>query len=219
MAYTYGDLKTAVQDDLKDSSFSLTRIGRYLNAGQNVIFNTHMFKFCEKLYDGLMESGEYSYYNQTDYQTTIGGTIIGSNGEIFKMDEDTYLKSRDFFDRFPNASATTSGFPSYWTEYGDYIYFDKPAAGNYTWKHRYYRNATEMTLDADVPNTPSSFRELLEFYALFRSEKYRGNHDIAATYKQEFDDGLESMVLRFAEGTQVGPVVQGSSRVRVSEDA
>lgn len=104
--------------------------------------------------------------------------------------------------------------PAYWTEYGDEIIFDKPVDKAYTFKQRYYRAPAPLTLPTDVPQVPEPFRELLEFYALYRAEKYRGNHDVAATYKQEFEDGLEGMVLRFSEVQQAGPVVIGSNRIR-----
>lgn len=216
MAYNLGDISATVQDDLKDPSFSLTRIDRYVNRGQDAIFNTHMFRFCEKMVSGALTIGEYAFDQQDDHQATIGGVLIDeSNGNAVVLNGDNYLGHRDFFERFPDPSAYDNGTPQFWTEYGSEILFDKPVDKAYTFKQRYYRTPTTLTVAADVPDVPESFRELLEFYALYRAEKWRGNHDIAATYKQDFEDGLENMVLRFSEVQQAGPVQMGSNRVRV----
>ncbi len=219
MAYTLTDLTSAVQDDLKDPSFSTTRIHRYLNYGQDAIFNKHMFRFCEKIVSGTLTVSSYAYDQQSDHQATIGGVLIDpvDTAKFFVLNDASYMPHRQFFELYPNPATNTAGMPSNWTEYGNEILFNCPADKAYTFKQRYFRKATDMTLDADVPDVPQSFRELLELYADYRSEKYRGNHDIAATYKQDFDDGLEDMVLRYAEGQQNGPVQMPSARTWISE--
>lgn len=219
MAYNLLNLQTSVQDDLKDSGFSTGRITRYLNYGQLAIFNTHFFKFCEKLYSTTVSSSASTFTHQTDHQATIGGVLYDSSNtnNRFILDEDSFMESRDFFERYPDPTLNTASMPTNWTEFGGLIYFNCPLDRNCTFKIRYYRIPTDMSLAADVPDVPSSFRELLELYADYRGEKYRGNHDIAATYKQDFEDGLENMALRYSETTQVGPTVMGSNRVRVDE--
>jgi hypothetical protein len=218
VSYTLLDLTTSVQDDLQDSSFNSTRIARYLNYGQLAIFNTHMFRFCEKAVTGSLTTGDYTYAQQSDHQSTIGGVVYDPNNTTNRLilDENSYLAHREFFDRVPDPSFNDAGMPYLWTEFGDQIYFDRPVADTYTFRQRYYCFPTQITNDTP-PIVPEAFREILELYADFRSEKYRGNHDIAGTYKQEFDDGLENMVLRFAEATQVSPVIMPSNRVRINE--
>lgn len=217
MPYTFGYITDGVLDDLNDPSFNRTRVDRYVNHGLNAIFNTHMFKFCEKAVVSTLTIGEYAYNQQDDHQATIGGSVTDeTTGTTFQLSADNYLGHREFFERYGDPASREAGLPECWTEFGNELLFDKPVDKAYTFKQRYYRTPTELTLSADVPDLPPSFRELLEFYALYRAEKYRGNHDVAATYKQDFEDGLESMVLRYAEVQQVGPVVMGSNRVAVS---
>jgi hypothetical protein len=219
VAYNLLDLTTAVQDDLNDSSFSSTRIARYLNYGQLAIFNTHMFRFCEKSVTGSLTINDFTYAQQSDHQATIGGIVYdpsNTNSRLI-LDDDSYLAHRQFFDLTPDPSIIPSAMPTNWTEFGNQIYFNCPVASNYTFKQRYYCVPVSMSAGTDVPTVPAEFRELLELYADFRGEKYRGNHDVASTYKQEFDDGLENMVLRYSEATQVGPVVMPSNRIALSE--
>lgn len=216
LAYNLLDLTTAVQDDLKDPSFSSSRIARYLNRGQTQIFNTHRFKFCEKAVTGVLTIGEYTYEQQADHQTTIGGILVDPalSTHYVVLDNENYSAHRDFFFHYPAVQDAPNGMPSSWTEYGNQIYFDRPADKAYIFRQRYYRTPTAMSAGTDVPDVPEGFRELLEFYALYRSEKYRGNHDVAATYKQDFEDGLESMGLRYGSATLVGPHTMTNYRTR-----
>lgn len=203
MAFNLLDLQTAVQDDLGDPAFSTSRITRYLNYGQLAIFNTHRFKFCQKTVTGALTLGQYTYNQQTDHQSTISGVVVdpGQASRRFVLDATTHLESAEFFERFPDAATTTSGLPSYWTEFGTQLYFDRPVDKAYIFSQRYYRVPVSLSSGTDVPTVPEAFRELLELYAAYRSEKYRGNHDVAATYKQDFEDGLENMVLRYSGST------------------
>ena len=216
MAYNLLDLTTNVLDDLQDPSFSSTRVRRYLNHGQKKIFNSHLFKFCEKSVSGLLTIGDYTIEQQSDHQTTINGILIDptNNGRFVILNRENYLVHREFFKQFPDPSTQTQGIPSFWTEFGDQIYFDRPVDKAYTFRQRYYRVPTDLAADADVPDTPVEFRELLELWADYRAEKYRGNHDVAATYLQEFEDELEDMTIRFSPVVQDGPVQSRSVRTR-----
>jgi hypothetical protein len=219
VAYTLLDLQTSIQDDLKDASFSTARITRYLNYAQRAIFNTHLFKFCEKAVSGALTVGVSTFEQQDDHQATIGGVIISPtvSTDYVILDEDNYLAHRDFFARFPNHASLTNGRPSSWTEFGDQVYFDRPVDLTYTFLQRYYRIPTALSSSGDVPDLPEVFRELLELYAVYRAEKYRGNHDVAATFKQEYEDGLEAMAMRYSPVTAVAATRLRQRRVRVYE--
>jgi hypothetical protein len=217
LAYTVLDLTSAVQDDLKDPSFSSSRILRYLNYGQKLVFNTHAFRFCEEAVSGDLTVGEHSYQQQTNHQSTIGGALLDPDdfSVVMHLDETTYLPHRDFFDQYPSPEDNDNARPSAWTEYGDEIFFNCPVDEAYIFRQRYYRYPAELTSDSDVPTVPLPFRELLEQYAIYRGEKYRGNHDFAATYKQDFEDGLEAMVMRYSAPTQVAPARVRQRRTKI----
>ena len=218
MAYNLLDLTSSAQDDLKDPSFSSTRLRRFFNHAQKKIFNTHTFKFCEKSVSGTLTVGDYTIEQQDDHQATINGILIDpvNTSRFVVLDDTNYMVHRQFFDEFPDPSTQQQGMPTYWTEFGDQIYFNIPVDKAYTFRQRYYRIPTDMSADTDVPDVPSVCRELLEMWALYRSEKYRQNHDIAATYLQEFEDELEDMVLRYAPVIQNGPVEMRNVRKRIS---
>ncbi len=216
MAYNLLDLTTTVQDDLKDSSFSSTRIRRYLNHAQRVIFNTHDFKFIEKAFSGDLIVGEYTYEQQSDHQATIQIALADpDNNNVMYFNDENYLSHRDFFSKYGDIESLDNSSPNEWTEFGDQIYFNRPVNKLYTMTQWYYRTPSEMSADTDVPDVPESFRELLELWAEYRAEKYRGNHDVAATYKQEFEDELEAMAVKYAPVTGMGPTIARQTRRRV----
>jgi hypothetical protein len=216
LPYNVLDLQTAVQDDLKDSSFNATRILRYLNYGQLAIFNTHLFKFCEKAVTQTLVVGTFTLTPQSDQQQIIGGTLIDPTNTTYRiiLNKDNYLPPRDYFEQYPDPTIYANAPPTVWTEYGSTLYFDRKLDKAYSFTVRYYKTPVALSSPTDVPSVPEAFRELLEAYADFRGEKFRGNHDIAAIYKQEFEDGLESMSLRYAPGSQAGPMTMGSARSR-----
>src|SRR3569833_3798837 len=125
MAYTLSDLQSSVQDDLKDSSFSTDRISRYLNAGQADIFNTHLYKFCEKRISGSLTIGEYTYGQQLDHQSSIGGVLDdpSNTGSRFILDENSYLPHRDFFDQYPAPEIQTFVLLCVWSVFGVLLFF------------------------------------------------------------------------------------------------
>lgn len=178
-----------------------------------------MFKFCEQSVSGTLSIGTANYSQQDDHQATIGGVLYeaAAPNNYVLLDEYNYLPHREFFNQYPVASLQTNGKPSVWTEFGQQLYFNRPVDKAYTLRQRYFRMPTALSASTDVPDVPEAFRELLELFALYKSEKYRGNHDVAATYKQDFEDGLEAMVLRYSEVQQVGPVTAPSARIRVGE--
>lgn len=218
MAYNVLDLQTAIQDDLKDPSFSASRILRYLNYGQLAIFNTHLFKFTEKAVTGGLTVGKYIYDQQVDHQTTIGGVLVDPTNTSYRIiiNKDNYLPPREFFEQYPDPTIYANAPPSVWTEYGTRIYFDRTADKAYSFTQRYYKIPTTLTTGTDVPSVPEPFREVLEYYARSRAEEYRGNDDVAAVYMQKFEDGLERMVIRYNPSNVAGPMQMGSARQAVN---
>lgn len=214
MAYNLQDLQSAVVDDLKDPSFSLARITRYLNYGQLAIFNKRMLKFTQKPVTSTLTIGAYTVNQQTDHQSTIGGALVNaSNVVVFELSAATYQPHGEFFENYPAPNVLPNACPSAWTEFGSQIYFNAPVDKAYTFNQRYYRIPTTLANPADVPTAPEAFRELLELYAEFRAEGYRGNHDIAKVLEGQFDQGLEDMTIRFGAMTSVAaPVMRGATR-------
>lgn len=218
MAYNLLDLQTAVLDDLKDPSFSATRILRYLNYGQLAIFNTHLFKFCEKSVTQTLTIGIFTVAPQSDQQAMIGGTLIDPTNTTFRiiLNKDNYLPHRDYFEQYPDPTIYANAPPTVWTEFGGTLYFDRKLDKAYTFTQRYYKIPASLANPTDVPSVPEPFREVLEYYARSRAEEYRGNNDIAAVYMQKYEDGLESMTIRYSPASQSGSMKMGSARMRVN---
>lgn len=217
MAYNASDLATAVQDDLGDASFSTSRLYRYLNRAQSLIFNTHTLLISEASRSVTLVVGEYTVAQATDHDSTIGGALIDpdNSNNYWLLDESTYMPHREFFAAYPNPDDQDNAMPDAWTEYAGTIYFNTPVDKTYELKQRYHRLPTDVVDDTDTPDLPEVHRELLEQYMLYRAEKYRGNHDVAATYKQDFEDGLEAMAIRYAHPSTM-PYQRRQTRARIN---
>jgi len=216
MPYTGTDLISAVQDDLKDASFSSTRILRYLNYGQNTVANTFRFKFWQTSFTQILTIGVTTVAQQSNHENTISGVLVdpANTATRFKLNRDTYLDNDTFYEQFPDPTTEKSGMPVFWTEYGDMVVFNCPIDKAYSYTQK-YRKLPTVIAAGTTPDVPEAFRELLELYAVSRAEKYRGNHDIAATYKQDFEDGLEAMNIRYAMNIEDGPVFMPSNRTYI----
>ena len=217
MAYNLLDLQSAIQDDLKDPNFNASRLTRYINYAQLWIFNTHSFRFCQKAVSGALTIGSFQYNQQTDHQSTIGGVLIDVTNpkRVFELNKDTYRPHREFFESFPDPSSNTAAMPSAWTEYSGQLYFNCPVDKAYTFNQRYYRVPVTLAAATDVPTVPESFRELLELYAEFRAEGYRGNRDVSVMIEGQMNNMLESMVLRYSPATMVANPRMRGATVRV----
>lgn len=200
MSYNVADLTSAVRDDLKDPSFNATRILRYLNQAQRKLFNTHLLDQSRVKITDTLSALDTGRPQEADWQATIDGLLTDPTNpsSYVRLNADNYLNPTEFFNRFPDVSVLTPGIPGNWTEFGGELLFNRPLDVPYSFVQRYYRAVPELTNNTptDVPAVPEEFRELLETYALYKAEKYRGNHDVAATWLQEFEDGQESMNIR-----------------------
>ena len=102
--------------------------------------------------------------------------------------------------------------PSVWTEYAGQLYFNCPVDKAYTFNQRYHRFPVSLSAPTDVPTIPESFRELMELYAEYKAEAYRGNRDVSIMIENQMNAMLESMVLRYSPTTLVAnPRMRGAT--------
>lgn len=219
MAYSVLDLTSSIQDDLTDPSFSSARILRYLNAAQRAVFNTHSFRFSETSATGTLSQGASTLAMPATWQSTIQLVLTDDDDSDrhFVFDMSNYLLARDLYELFPVPANNDEAMPSYWSEYGGTMVFSCPLDDDYAYTLRFQRVPAELTATSDVPTVPEAFRELLEMYVLHRAEKYRGNHDVAATYKAEYDELLEQMTIRSIPASGAGFHVMTPSRTRTGD--
>lgn len=208
MAYDLLDLRSRVRTKIKDSSYSAATIDGFINDAIVEIADFYPWTYFQKVVSGALTVDEHTYEQQSDHQTTTRLVIIHPTNTTSFWDITRYRKnSDDFFDLYPAPENTTSAQPHNWTEYGNQFYFSRPADLAYTLKQFYQKIPTELTADADVPELPRNFREVIVLGASYRCEEERQNYDIAAILQNRFNDRISDLMTRFANDTLAGPDV------------
>lgn len=89
---------------------------------------------------------------------------------------------------------TPYGTPGYWTDNapGAFTVFPSPSvAGTFT--VRYLRQATELTLDADIPDIPKGYLDILVLGACAKLAARERKFDAATWYRKQADAMIDAM--------------------------
>lgn len=199
MAYNLSELRRRVRRKLKDNSYNSGDIDDFINDSIQEIAEATHWSYLEKNVVGSLTVNEYTYEQQDDHDTTEKLILTDpTDASKYWVLTNNYLPHDEFFKRFPTPDSQDSTRPFYWTEYGDQLYFDRPADQAYKLRQFYYRLATDLSSDADVPDFPIKFRETIVLGATYRAEAQRRNFDISAVIENQFRDKLDSLIQKHA---------------------
>lgn len=202
MAYNLLGLRTSVRTKIKDSSYSASTIDEYIYDSISEIAGLFPFRWFQKVVDGSLTVGEYTYAQQQDHESTIKLVLIDPASPKNYMDITKYrMTNEDFFEMFSAPESLDNNRPVYWTEYGDQLYFNCPVDKAYTLRQFYQKIPTELSSDTDVPELPIIFREAIVLGAAYRCEEERGNYDISGVLQNRFGDKIGDLMQRFANDT------------------
>lgn len=212
MAYTTGQLVTDVQNRLDDTGFSSTILKQFLNDTQREITNGRFFRFMEGSQNYTLNVGTAEITNggglPTNYQTPIllRNTYSGYEGIL------PYMDYTQFRTQYAGADNATDAAPRLWYEYAGSIYVYPAPDVAYTVTMDYLKKATELALDADVPQVPEEWRELMVLGTYKRALEYNDDFDLAQAVQFKFEELLLDMTRRLS-GRQVGvPSIIGINR-------
>lgn len=206
MAYTCGDIVTRVQQRVRDTGYSSTEIKGYLNDTQNDVFNEYRLPFMEATQGYTLDTSTSDITNGSglpaNYVQAIN-LLLTSAGHEKRL---PYRDIREVDNAFPDPDDTTrypANTPSFWYNYGETIrVYPKPNSA-YTVTLRYYKKPTLLSSDADVPDLPSEFEELLVVGAAYRVLQVKDNYDQAAILQNKYDELLQKLVVKYSQ-PQVG---------------
>lgn len=224
MAYTLAGIRQRILDDkLDDTTFNGSIVDRFVNDVQRSIFNTYELPFQEKEWNGVAAEGEHSFEFPEDYQTEQALIIVDPEGNV-KDITDNYLPWRDFISIYPLPENNPAGSPQVWTAHANKLHFSRPFDDDYTLALWYLKKPDTLTDDADIPEVPSEFEEVLVLGGYIKVLERNEDFDLAAYYKQgDYTDEVQKMVSRLGR-RQTGQalrirqpqrVTRGRSRGRV----
>jgi len=206
MSYNLLDLRTRVRTKIKDTAYSASTIDGFVYDSIVEIAGIYPFSWFQKVADGDLTVGEYTFAQQADHESTIQLILIDPVDTAAYHDlTPSRMTSSEFFNIYGVPDANDNAQPAYWTEYGNQLYFNCPVDKAYTLRQFYQKIPTELTADADVPELPIIFREAIVLGAAYRCEQERGNYDIAAVLENKFSEKVGDLIIRFANDSMAGP--------------
>ena len=203
MAYVLSNLVSQVQSRLDDTGFSSATIKQFINDAQREVTNDKRWRFMETTTTLTTSSGSQAIGSfPSDYQIAIDLRI---------SQPEAYAKKLPFLDYsvvdsdYPEATSYGNSTPMFWYEYGNTPYVFPASDQTYTLTLRYLKTPTELSADADVPQIPSEFQEILVLGGLWRCHELNDDYDKAAIVRQRADDLLISMTKRYGFRLLDGP--------------
>lgn len=199
MSYTAGDLVSRVQQRVRDTGYSSSEIKQYLNDTLNDVFNEYRLPFMETTHNYTVTAGDSDITHgsglPTDYVQAIDLTLTTSGQERVL----TYKDVREVDGFYPDPDDTTrnaSTAPIEWYYYAQTIRIFPVPDQAYTLTLRYYKKPTEFAADADVPDVPSEFSELLVVGAAYRVLQVKDNYDQAGILENKYQELLQKLAVK-----------------------
>lgn len=210
MSYITGDIVTRVQQRVRDTGYSAAEIKGYLNDTQNDVFNEYRLPFMEDTEDYTLAVGVSDLTNGVGLPTNYVQAIdlfLTTTGREKQL---IYRDIREIDSRYPDVEDSTrypNNVPNEWYFYAETIRVTPKPNAAYTATLRYYRKPTLLSADADIPELPSEFEELLVVGASYRVLQVKDNYDQAGVLENKYGELLDKLVAKFSQH-QVGQMTQ-----------
>lgn len=211
MAYTLGAITTRVQQRVRDTGFSSSEIQSYINDTQRDIFNEYRLPFMEDSQTYTATVGVTDITNGSGLPTNYVQALdlLNANGKL--------IPNVDVRELDQNIEEGTSDSPICWYLYENTINVYPAPTTAYGLTLRYYKKPTELTADANVPEVPSEFEEILVVGAAYRVMQVKDNYDQAGILQNKYDELLDKLVQRYSQAQVGKPTVMRINRYATSK--
>jgi hypothetical protein len=202
MSFTYGQLKTAIQDytDNAETTF-VNNLPVFIRAAEERILKNVQLQFFRRNQTANVTSGNKYLACPSDFLAPYSLSFVDSNSDKQFLQ----LKDVNFVQEF-NPDATDTGAPRYYAQFDidNFILAPTPDS-NYAVELHYFYRPTSLTAGADSATTWLS--ENADLVLLYGSlvEAYifmKGEQDVMAMYNQRFQEGITSLKM-FGEAKEV----------------
>lgn len=196
MNYTLEKLINILRKRLQDEEFNGEILTQFLNDSQNEILGEDKYPFMQRIDCYTAESG-----GEISLPLGYAGTFhIFARKDKNPRQELTFISPEDFFNN-------TQKHTMVWTTYSNTLFYrlyHDPDDKGFTVTHLYLINPRPLTKSTDVPAIPPQYIEALILGALARAEEVRDNFDYSQLYRNQQDQLLTNMKLRFGPGNLSG---------------
>lgn len=197
MAYVLSDIVTRVQKRVRDTSYPSTDIKAFINDAQRAVFNEYDLRFMETTQNYTLAVNLQDITNGSGLPANFVSPISVQITTASYEKDLQYIDYKELDTLYPNQSDDDATQPRYWYMYGNTIsVYPKPDLA-YAIRLRYIKEPTTLSADADVPELPSEFEELLIYGAGFRVFEEKDMDDKAAVFEAKYDRQVQLLVIRY----------------------
>lgn len=192
MDYTLEKLKDVLRKRLQDEEYSGDLLTQFLNDALNEILGEDKYPFMQRIDSYVADQrGEISL------PLGYAGTFhIFANHEGQPRQELRFISPEDLFEG-------TERHTLVWTTFANKLFYriySDQRDNEFTIEHLYLINPRPLVKDTDITPIPPQYIEALVLGALARAEEVRDNFDYAQLYRNQQDQLLTNMKLRFGPG-------------------
>ena len=189
MSFTYGTLKTALQNYTENTETSfVSNLETFITAAEDRIFKLVDLEFFRKNATSALTQNDPYLSVPSDYLSSFSLSITNGSSKEFLLQKDVNLLQ----EYHPNASST--GTPKYYAffDVSNFILAPTPDS-NYVCELHYYYRPASLTAGADggttwlSENAPNAllYGSLVEAYIYMKGEQ-----DIMQMYEKQFGEAL-----------------------------
>lgn len=205
--YTLSSIRNQVIDDkLDDTSFDPGVVDRFINATQRDIFNSFQLPYMEKVFSGALPTGNRIFQMPTDLQVMLSLVITDPAGYQKDITK-SYYPYKEFNQVYPTPANNAASSITAWTSFGGKMYTSAATDQPYQLDMFYIKKPIELSDDADVPEIPEEFQELLVLGAFKRILDRNEDYDMGAAVANQYNDQLDKLVARYGFRIGSGPVI------------
>lgn len=201
MAYQLSDIVTKVQQRVRDTGYSTTEIKNYINDTQNDVFNEYRLPFMQATQNYTLASNTADMTNGVGLPSNFVQAFSITLTSTGKESNLLYMPTEQVDVMNPDPTDTTAypaSIPTKWYEYAETINLFPVPNEAYTVTMRYWKKPTLLSADADVPELPSEFEELLVVGASYRVMQVKDNYDQASILQNKYDEILQKLVVKYS---------------------
>jgi len=214
MAYNLLSVRNQViNNKLDDPTYDADTVDAFINDAQRWIFNQFELPFTEGRFSGVIASGQTTFMFPTDVQ--VPQDLVITTSGVQKDISNNYMTFRNFFKQYPRPQDNEPSIPTQWTSHGGLLYFSQPTDQAYQLDTFYIKKPVVLGNDADVPQVPEEFQEILVLGAYKRCLERSEDFDMAAIIDSQIDNQISMMNNRYGFRIEHGPLKMGSTQVRL----
>lgn len=190
--YTLSTLKDILRRRLQDEEFDGVTLTIFLNESLNEILGEDKYPFMQRIDKYTAnEKGEISL------PPFYGGTFfIYAKKEHEPRQELEYISPEEYF-------TNTKAHTFVYTVFANTLFYrlrDDTDGTGFEVTHLYLANPMPLVKDTDITPIPPQYIEALVLGAMSRAEEIRDNFDFAQIYRNQQDQILTNMKLRYGPG-------------------